>query len=197
MKKLIYAVITTVIVATTMVNVSANSLPGQVDQNPDVNTKEPRTEIPVFGYIGQDANITDPEDEDGGLVIDPVTTNMSVSVPVRLVWAAFASDGGEITSPVYTITNNSKFAVDVKLTRFDNTTREENKKEDMDANIVISLTDLNQSAINVVGMTEPLSLPTPLSANGEKTFQIGGTYTGSFADAYQPTYNMVLEFSIH
>jgi len=199
MKKLIYAVITTVIVATTMVNVSADldPFPAPVDQDRVVNTDDPTTQIPVFGYIGQDADITHPEDPDGPLVINPVTTEMRVSVPVRLVWAAFASDGGEIKSPTYKIENKSAFAVDVELTRFENTTTD--KDDDMDENIVISLEDLNESAKDVVGMTELelLTLRATGTSNSSIEFNIGGRYTGSFAKPYQPTYRMVLTFSIH
>jgi|AKZA01.1.fsa_nt_gi hypothetical protein len=197
MKKLVYAVITTVIVATTMVNVSANQLPAPVFENRVVDTDNPTTEVPVFGYIGPDAEILDPENPNDPLVVNPLVTDMSVSVPVRLVWAAFASDGGEITSPEYTITNNSPFAVDVELTSFENTTPAGNQNAEADANIVISLTDLNPLATNVVGMTTPLPIQTLSAENGSTKFKIGGTYTGSFATAYQPTYRMVLTFSIH
>jgi len=67
--------------------------------------------VPMYGYVGPDALIIDdpPDDPDA-----PPTVILGVSIPVKLLWAAFESDGGDITSPNYFIQNNSEF--DVKIT---------------------------------------------------------------------------------
>jgi hypothetical protein len=204
MKKIITMLVATVVATTTMVGVSANNLPEPVYENKEMDTDNPKANVPVFGYIGPDANITDPSDPidvtDPTIppTVTPIATDMEVSLPVRLMWAAFASDGGQIKSPTYSIENKSAFAVDVELTSFNNTTAEANPA--MDAGIVISLTDLNPSATNVVGMTTALPVGTLSAANstGSSTqFSIGGSYTGSFSTQYLPTYSMVLTFSIH
>lgn len=203
MKKIITILMVTIVATTTMVSASANTLPTPVYENKEMDTDNPKADVPVFGYVGPDADITDPTDPTDPTkppVIKPVATDMEVSLPVRLVWAAFASDGGQIKSPTYKIENKSPFAVDVELTSFNNTTPETDKNAAMEAGISISLTDLNPSATNVVGMTTPLPLETLTAANGTRPtteFNIGGTYTGSFSTAYQPTYRMVLTFSIH
>ena len=41
--------------------------------------------------------------------------NLNVSIPVQMVWAAFESYGGEIISPIHTITNLSQRPVDVAI----------------------------------------------------------------------------------
>lgn len=204
MKKIITMLMATVVATTTMVSVSANSLPEPVYENKEMDTNNSKADVPVFGYIGPDANITDPidpidvTDPTVPPTVTPIATDMEISLPVRLMWAAFASDGGQIVSPTYTIENKSAFAVDVELTSFNNTTTEANVA--MDEGIVISLTDLNPLATNVVGMTTALPLETLSAANGTRPstqFNIGGSYTGSFRTPYLPTYSMVLTFAIH
>lgn len=181
---------------------AAPSLPAiGTNDDAEIDTSNNEVETPVYGYVGPDALITDPVPTDPGTEpdVDPVATDMEISLPVKLMWAAFASDGGAVTSPTYTIENKSAFAVDVELTSFDQTNTVRNATKD--AQISLNLVGLGESwgtASNVVGMTVPVNAGT-LTASGataSKTFTIGGTYGGSFADPYQPTYNMVLTFSI-
>jgi hypothetical protein len=48
-----------------------------------------------------------------------VDTTLNVTVPVKMIFAAFASDEGTITSPVYRIKTAARFPVKVSLARFD------------------------------------------------------------------------------
>jgi len=41
---------------------------------------------------------------------------LEMSVPVKMIWAAFQTDGGNVTSPEYSIINRSRFPVDVGVT---------------------------------------------------------------------------------
>ena len=63
------------------------------------------TTVPVFGYVGEDADITG-TDVPPGIIVEK--SQINVSVPVKLIWAAFESDKGAITAPTYTIKNNSE-----------------------------------------------------------------------------------------
>ncbi|MGI6004292.1 MAG: hypothetical protein ACOX88_02600 [Christensenellales bacterium] len=164
---------------------------------------EPTVTTPVYGYVGPDAIITDPdpEDPDAQPEVEVIATDMEISVPVKLMWAAFASGGGTIVSPSYTIENKSPFAVDVELTSFTSDTDVPDPVKD--AGIVLNLSSLAAAATNVPGtsgLTVPVVVGTLTAATGaapSKAFSIGGTYTGSFAAVYQPTYQMVLTFSIN
>lgn len=203
MKKLIAIVATFALVLCMSVTAfAAPSLPATgTNDDVTINSTPGTNDVPVYGYIGEDANITDPDptDPDVPPTVTPTGTDMELSVPVKLMWAAFASNGGTVTSPTYTIENKSAFAVDVELTSFAQTSAANATK---DAQITLSLTGLNAGATNVVGMAAPLSAGTLSKAtalggaSATKTFTIGGTYTGSFNTAYAPTYSMVLTFSL-
>jgi hypothetical protein len=56
-------------------------------------------DVDIDGYIGPDANWEDPEEP-------PKVYVINVSVPTKLIWAAFQSDEGTIKSPGYHILNN-------------------------------------------------------------------------------------------
>lgn len=51
-------------------------------------------------------------------VYDTTSTMLSLSVPSRLVFSSFASDGGKVSAPDYQITNHSSLPVDVTLSSF-------------------------------------------------------------------------------
>jgi hypothetical protein len=87
-------------------------------------------EVPVYGYVGEAKNVVDNgTDPDGdGIKTDPENPNLppsyvpylvNVSVPTKIIWAAFETDKGVITAPEYKIVNNSlKNNLNVTLVSF-------------------------------------------------------------------------------
>jgi hypothetical protein len=173
--------------------------------------------VPVYGYVGEDANITDPDPDSEDPTKPPVVspTGINVSVPTKILWAAFASDDGDVTSPTYQIRNNSTaIDLDVSIAAFTPETdanNPANAKIDKDLVLTLNSTDtgeLGDTAINIFnkkGSTGSYDAPNPLShASGtplEPTswgFTIGGHYYGDFGGVAQsPTYKLTLGFAIH
>ena len=52
---------------------------------------------------------------------------INVSVPIKMIWAAFQSDKGEVTSPKYGIINRSRFPVNVGVTGLDTVDAEDDE----------------------------------------------------------------------
>ena len=162
----------------------------------DIDTSESGIDTPIYGYIGPDAIITDPnpQNPDAPFVVEKSTTDMEISVPVKLMWAAFASGGGEIISPEYSIENKSAFAVDVTLTSFEQTS----SQDDKDAGVELTLSGLASSPSGVGAQDIPAgTLDAAGGAQAKRTFGFEGSYEGSFKSEYAPVYKMVLTFEIH
>jgi hypothetical protein len=61
------------------------------------------------------------DDKDAYILPDPYwagDASLEVSVPVKMIFAAFRSGGGEITSPVYRIKTSARFPIKVSLAKF-------------------------------------------------------------------------------
>lgn len=196
MKKLLTILCSmTLVVGMGVTAFAAPSMPGTgTNEDTTLSDTDGDTELPVYGYIGPDAEIKpDPDDPTGPPIIDPVGTDISLSVPINLMWASFASGSGNITSPNYRIKNNSAFAVDVELTSFTQTSAANAK----DSQITLTLPGL-VSAGSVVGAANLTvgTLDAKDRANDAKSFTIGGRYSGNHGSAYKPEYEMVLTFAI-
>ena len=155
--------------------------------------------IPIYGYVGEDATITDPDPDGPG---DPPTITpyeINVSVPVKIMWAAFESDAGAVSAPNYKITNNSEQNdVEVTLTSFLGTGTD---NAAVDKDLALSLTgDLAKAVVTGNG-TSASYFNTPdvigvIDARDFWAFSLGGTYAGGFDTVYLPTYEMVLTFDL-
>ncbi len=135
MKKLLTLTLAATMVAGTSLTAAAGAPgfnpPGQEDQTIDFDSSDenqsPGTaDVPVYGYVGPDAVLIDPDPTEPGSTPEPtdpddVEYQINVSVPVKILWAVFESDVdtatgiGEVTSPDYYIRNNSE-QLDVTVT---------------------------------------------------------------------------------
>jgi hypothetical protein len=171
--------------------------PGDIDYTDVQGTSSQQPTIPVYGYIGEDAEITDDDPDDPN---EEPTVNLyeiNVSVPVKIIWAAFESDGNLVTAPSYHIKNNAHAVddsrdVDVKLVSFTGTNQD---ATDINSNLTLNLTG-DIALTNVVGHISQALGSGELAQQGTWNFSLDGTWSGGFATTYNPTYSMVLEFSI-
>ncbi len=126
MKKLLTFTLAATMVAGTSLTVAAGAPgfnpPGQEDRSVIFDSDEKKSDdakIPVYGYVGPDAilidpNPTEPDSRPEPIDPDEIETQINVSVPVKILWAVFDSDVdkttwiGEVTSPDYYIRNNSE-----------------------------------------------------------------------------------------
>ena len=164
----------------------------------DVELEAPAdADVAVYGYVGEDATIsdTDPADPDVAPTVTASGTVVSVSVPVKVIWAAFASDGGEVTAPAYKITNKSAFALDVTLVSFNADATDDNTA--VDDKLTLNITGDEMAASDVVGITSSVAYDDALAVDGVWNFSFAGEYTGDFGTAYTPSYAMVLQFDLH
>lgn len=186
----------------------AGTLPtGQGDES--VTGSNPTSDtVPVYGYIGEDANITDPNPTSPTTppTVTPTGTAINVTVPTKIIWASFASSG-TVASPSYYIQNNSTSVdLDVTLVSFTATGTDNTA---VDSSLVLNLTGTQMAQAGVMSSGTGYAPATPTayattfaratSATTPTTwnFAIGGTYTGSYSAAKNPTYDMILRFSIH
>ena len=95
--------------------------------------------IPVYGYVGEDAVITDPDSNDPETPPEELDVDINVSVPVKILWAAFESDGGAVTSPNYRIKNNGDANLKVTVVNFASTGTDNN---DIDKYLTLNLTGI-------------------------------------------------------
>jgi hypothetical protein len=189
----------------------------QGDSPQDTGT---HNEIPVYGYIGEDAELEDPDKEDPDVPPTPHPYAINVSVPTKVIWAAFEADAGDITAPAYKIYNNGKAAtqsVDVELTSF---TAKPGNPDNTDVDKFLSLdiesADLHDSGKIAVVTSDGTTASYPastvaLGTTGEDElaeddawdFTLGGGYdhdhvsnTIGFTTPKAPSYDMVLTFLI-
>lgn len=199
MKKLLSLVMAILLMATFSVSAFAagtitdETAPQTVTVPAGGTTKE----VPIYGYIGPDTDVTpggtDPEDP-------PIQygDTVAVSVPVKLIWASFATTNvNEINSPEYFIRNNSgKTNLNVSLTAFAGGAGA--------SEFSSSVLKLNLAAVSgsPVAQADVLANPTksfgtlPFGANNIWKFKITGTYTGSYDVVKTPAYSMTLRFDI-
>jgi len=154
-------------------------------------------EVPVWGYIGEDAEI-----DDGGT---PTTYIINVSVPTLILWAAFETDTGSVTAPSYTIKNlSTKNEVDIVMTSF---TATGSDNAVVDKNLTLGVKVGSAPAIPVVTPGTVAGYPAVdkefgtlakrTEAGDSLTFSFEGSWSGDFEDGpYSPLYSMTLTFSV-
>ena len=177
-----------------MVSISAVAF---ATEEPDPNpTHRPVTVesdvIPIFGHIGSDSAVIDPEPE------------IYVEVPLRLVFAAFESEAGVISSPRYTITNLSAIS-DVKI-EIESLTQTNDATVPLNDNLSLEfLTHENEVLLPDLFPSDYLSpklfqenLPkaTADSDDNKLYFMLGGFWSGAFDQDLQPSFDMTVKFSI-
>lgn len=188
--------------ATTAMAATVFDDPTQIENTDVTNTTDEtapaEAEVPVYGYVGRDADITDPDPGDPTKppVITETGTRISVSVPTKLIWAAFASDGGTVQSPDYTISNNSSILdLDVSLVSFTADTSADNTAVDNKLTLNMASTDFT-SISDLLGLSATVKLSQKLAKSGSLGFELDGTYTGSFATSRTPKYEAVFQFDL-
>jgi hypothetical protein len=156
--------------------------------------------IPVYGYVGEDAEITDTDPTNPDTPPGTNAYEINVSVPVKILWAAFESDAGAVSAPDYHIKNNSRtYDLDVTLSSF--LARVSAANEEVDPFLTLNITGTEMATagvINAGGADYDNDTPfaTVLQKNTSWTFSLSGMYSGVFTTAYTPSYDMVLEFAI-
>lgn len=155
--------------------------------------------IPVYGYIGQDTEIIDPDPEEPEI---PPETQVYVEVPVKVLFAAFESDKGAITSPDYTLTNLSTVNdIQVEIANF-----RQKDAADLAGKLTLDITD-HAGAELVAGvfpaeyssaklLKDKLSKKVDGSTDNQLGFKIGGVWSGTFNSELHPSFEMTLQFSV-
>lgn len=155
--------------------------------------------IPVYGYIGKDTNIVDPEPENPEV---PPETEIYVEVPIKMMFAAFEGNGGAVSSPNYAIKNLSTAnAIKVEVEDF---SQKNAAEADLEGKLTLSLTDYAGTDI-VPGVfpadyssaklfKDALSKNTG-SADNVLEFKLGGNWNGEFTKQINPEFDMTLRFS--
>jgi hypothetical protein len=175
---------------------------------------EAEGDVPVYGYVGPYAEAIDDNDEDPDTDETDKDTppkfiyHVNVSVPTKLIWAAFQENDGDVQSPEYHIRNNGTKDLDVTMVSFE-------AKEDggnvLPANLAIDK-DLTLTVVSddfdeqeVVSAGDPsasydinnASLGTLEQGTANQwNFEFGGNYGGEFGDAKTPEYVMTLKFAV-
>lgn len=165
---------------------------------PSYQTASGKETIPIYGYIGKDTNIVDPDPEDPGVKPE---TEIYVEVPVKIMFAAFESDGGAISSPDYTIKNLSTVNdVKVEIEKFE-------QRNPVDLKGALSLKIVDEHAGDLVPDLFPSDytsakllkalLPKQAAGSNENVlaFALGGTWTGPFDSELHPEFDMTVRFS--
>jgi hypothetical protein len=175
-------------------DVSYWDIRGESTQTTTGNGPDDADLIPVYGYVGETTTLEDTDPEDESVEPTPVENEINVSVPIKIIWAAFESDGGTITAPNYHIRNNSLTKqVKVELTSFTADSSDDNTTVDSDLELILKSNGADINLLDFVG-TPVLENALPSTTNWD--FTLGGTYSGEFgATAYQPSYMMVLTFT--
>ena len=152
--------------------------------------------ISVHGYLGPDTVAPPDPNERPPLEI-------YVEVPVKILFAAFESDNGEITSPVFTITNLSATS-DIKL-EIENFEQRYDPAADLDGKLSLSLQSTDNESLVSDLFPASYSSQKLLSANlsrleeGQDSnrldFTIGGNWSGPFDTELYPVFDMTIKIS--
>ena len=168
------------------------------EPEPSDKTTESSSEIiPIHGYVGPFSEVVTPDPDPDRV------TEIYVSVPVKIIFAAFDIDNGEISSPVYKITNLSK-TTDLKI-EIESFTQ--NNDEDAPLNGQMNLKLVNQENEDLVAELFPSDYTNkklmtdmlPKNVDSENhhifNFMIGGRWDGDFDTKVSPIFDMTIKFS--
>lgn len=156
--------------------------------------------IPVYGYIGEDTEIVDPDPTDPTI---PPEKEIYVEAPIKVLFAAFESDNGAITSAVYAITNLSTVNnVKVELKNF---VQRNNPAVGLEGKLTLDLVDKDGATlvegifpadyITAKLVKETLLKKTEGSTDNTLPFAFGGMWTGTYSDELNPVFDMTLQFT--
>ena len=158
--------------------------PNQVDKGVTGDTTTSPSKdwpITVHGYIGPDTTLTDTDPTDPTVKPDPTDPDMmiNVAVPMKILWAAFGTDNGKVTSPNYYVKNLSlSNDVEVTVTGFAPVVA-----DSFDAPTEAALKDaLDLSIISSAGSytTTPSAIPLIFGAAADRT--LSRSYLTSASD---------------
>jgi hypothetical protein len=159
--------------------------------------------------------VTNDRDDTDAVLIEykTVDTTLNVTVPVKMIFAAFASEGGVVRSPAYTITTEAYFPVNVTLAEF-------NEEEDAGLTLMDTEPDgtyeLGLKFIEIASepsfQTDWITLGSQadgfmvrLGSEGDEeeepptgtaSFEITGSYGGPFTETLRPKYAAVFRFEL-
>ncbi|MDR3208167.1 MAG: hypothetical protein LBT60_07565 [Oscillospiraceae bacterium] len=167
------------------------------------DTDSPITRIiPMYGYVGKDTNLIDPDPDNPDQPPQPADTEINLAVPIKIIWAAFASDEGLVTSPTYTVKNfSTAHKVKISVVKFEAGFHDPSANGVVDSTLVLNLVgsygQFGQINLLNVGTykTAITDIGTDLGSSTNWNFRIAGTYTGTFATAYQPSYVLTFKFT--
>ncbi|MDL2220798.1 hypothetical protein LJC55_03935 [Eubacteriales bacterium OttesenSCG-928-N14] len=156
--------------------------------------------IPVYGYIGEDGEIVDPDPTDPTI---PPEKQLYVEVPVKVMFAAFESGNGAITSPDYSITNLSSVN-DVKVELKDFSQRQTGAN--LDGLLTLDLTGKDGQQLlggifpadysTAKTLAERLAKKSNGSTDNVLQFAFGGNWSGTFGEDINPVFDMTLQFTV-
>lgn len=159
---------------------------------------------------GGEAAIT-PEDGEANIVFYYNEPVIDVSVPIKMMFAAYESDGGQVTSQAYSFKNNSSFNVDVALTAVtameekDNVALAGGEGRVEGNKLSLSLAPIGSEGFNEVNLIENMNdeeyigtLKGKNNTSGQvMNFTIEGTYFGSFEGKPKwPGYSLEFAFKM-
>lgn len=141
--------------------------------------------------------------------IEPI---VEVSVPVKMIFAAYESDGGAVTSPTFNFENHSRFDVDVSLSSVsyaakngENIALAGQGEEYENERLWLAITPTDTERFNTVDMVDPQGGQKYIgklagrddAAGRVMDFILDGRYYGSFeGDGKWPAYNAEFVFEI-
>ncbi|MGI6153250.1 MAG: pectate lyase-like adhesive domain-containing protein [Christensenellaceae bacterium] len=122
---------------------------------------------------------------------------IEIMVPVKMAFAAYESDGGDISSAQYSFENKSPFAVDVYLNHV-----EEQGAPEIKNDLWLYLEPENKDQYNRVNIVSADGNGSYIGAlagrGGSMRFTLDGAYYGAFGkDPLRPAYNLAFTFGIN
>ena len=205
MKKITRTLILTLAIILALVPFTGFAQGGEFEPEDPENTTTNGTDgkeiIPVYGYIGKDTNIVDPDPGEPGVAPE---TEIYIEAPIKILFASFESDAGAITSPKYAITNLSTVN-DVKVEVKSFLQREDGVE--LSGRLALNLVDHDGgellSGLFPADYTQPKLLKNVLPKRVEGStdhvlpFAIGGRWNGAFAKELHPVFDLTLQFTVH
>lgn len=149
-----------------------------------------------------------PEAETVSVVFYYAEPVLEISVPVKMMFAAYEEDGGAITSQEYSFTNHSRFDVDVSVagvTQMEGTDSLELAAQEGEGRMWLALQPKDGETFEEVSLADAVEeeayigkLTGKYNPPGQiMNFTLGGMYYGSFEkEALWPGYNIAFLFEV-